>query len=66
MREFLSDNRIPFDDRNIRYIKEARDELASRTTELVVPQLFWRDRHIVGFDPAALDDLVRAYRESAA
>ena len=66
MREFLSDNTIPFDDRNIRYSGEARDELAVRTTELVVPQLFWRDRHIVGFDPEALDDLVRAYRESAA
>ena len=66
MREFLSDNEIPFDDRNIRHSEEARDELASRTTELVVPQLFWRDRHIVGFEPAALDELARAYRESVA
>ena len=66
MREFLSDAAIPFEDRNIRYSEEARDELASRTTKLVVPQLFWRDRHIVGFDPEALDELVRAYRETAA
>jgi hypothetical protein len=66
VREFLSDNMIPFEDRNIRYSEAARVELASRTAELVVPQLFWRDRHIVGFDPAALDDLVRVYRESAA
>jgi glutaredoxin len=66
VREFLSDNTIPFEDRNIRYSEDARAELAARTTELVVPQLFWRDRHIVGFDPAALDELVQAYRESAA
>ncbi len=64
MREFLSDSEIPFDDRNIRQSGAARDELAARTTELVVPQLFWRDRRIVGFDPAALEELVRAYRDS--
>ena len=64
MREFLSDSEIPFDDRNIRQSGAARDELAARTTELVVPQLFWRDRHIVGFDPAALEELVQAYRDS--
>ena len=62
MREFLSDNEIPFDDRNIRFSEEARAELASRTTELVVPQLFWRDRHVVGFDPDALAELVAAYQ----
>jgi glutaredoxin len=64
VREFLSDSEIPFDDRNIRQSGAARDELAARTTELVVPQLFWRDRRIVGFDPAALEELVRAYRDS--
>ena len=64
MREFLSDNEIPFEDRNIRGSEEARDELSARTAELVVPQLFWRDHHIVGFDPSALEDLVRAYRET--
>ena len=34
----------------------------SRTGQLVVPQLFWRDRHIVGFDPDALAELVAEYR----
>ena len=29
MREFLSDNEIPFDDRNIRASEGARDELAA-------------------------------------
>ena len=62
MREFLSDNEIAFEDRNIRGSEAARDELATRTTELVVPQLFWRDRHIVGFDPEALTELVSEYR----
>lgn len=64
MREFLSDNGIPFDDRNIRQSEAARDELAARSLELVVPQLFWRDQHIVGFDPAALEKLAHTYRNS--
>jgi glutaredoxin len=64
VREFLSDQEIPFEDRNIRRSRAARDELAARTTELVVPQLFWCDRHIVGFDPSALEELVHAYRNS--
>lgn len=66
MREFLSDHEIPFADRNIRKSEEARAELAARTEKLVVPQLFWGDRHVVGFDPEALGELVQAYRRSAA
>jgi glutaredoxin len=64
VREFLSDHDVPFADRNIRKSEEARAELAGRTDKLVVPQLFWDDRHIVGFDPEALTDLVQAYRGS--
>ena len=66
MREFLSDNDVPFEDRNIRQSEEARAELAERSDDLVVPQLFWGDIHIVGFDLAALDQLVHAYRTAAA
>ena len=66
MREFLSDNEIPFDDRNIRGSEDARDELATRTGKLVVPQLFWRDHHILGFDPAALEKHAIAYKASLA
>ena len=66
MREFLSDHDVPFADRNIRQSEDARAELAGRTAKLVVPQLFWGDRHIVGFDPEALTDLVDAYREARA
>ncbi len=62
MREFLSDHGIPFEDRNIRRSEEARAELAARTGALVVPQLFWGDRHVVGFDPDALAELVAAHR----
>lgn len=65
MREFLSDANVPFDDRNIRKRPELRDELISRTGALVVPQLFWRDRHVVGFDPEALGELVAEYRASS-
>jgi glutaredoxin len=62
VREFLSDNGIRFDDRNIRKSEAARAELATRTGALVLPQLFWRDRHVVGFDQDALEKLADAYR----
>lgn len=65
MREFLSDHQVPFVDRNIRRSDAARAELAARTDALVVPQLFWRDEHIVGFEPGELAELVEAYREAA-
>ena len=66
MREFLSEHEVPFDDRNIRRSEAAREQLLSRAGELVVPQLFWHDRRIVGFDPGALEELVLAYRNSVA
>jgi glutaredoxin len=66
VREFLSGRDVPFEDRNIRASGAARDELAGRTSQLVVPQLFWGDRHIIGFDPEALTELVAAYREGVA
>ena len=65
MREFLSGSDVPFEDRNIRGSDEARAELAERTSELVVPQLLRGERHIVGFDPEALGELVEAYRASS-
>ncbi len=37
MREFLSAHDVPFTDRNIRQSGDARDELAGRTDQLVVP-----------------------------
>ena len=64
MREFLSGHDIPFEDRNIRGSEEARAELAARTSELVVPQLFWGGHHVVGFDPVALTEVVEAFRAS--
>jgi hypothetical protein len=64
VREFLSGHDVPFEDRNIRGSDLARAELAERTGELVVPQLVWGDRHIVGFDPSALTDLVEDIRAS--
>ena len=66
MREFLSGHDVPFEDRNIRGSEAARDELAVRTSQLVVPQLFWGDRHVIGFDPEALTELVTAYHEGVA
>jgi hypothetical protein len=66
VREFLSGNDVLFEDRNIRGSEAARSELAERTSELVVPQLFWGGRQIVGFDQEALGELVEAYRASSA
>lgn len=66
MREFLSDHHVPFEDRNVRASEEARRELADRADAVVVPQLFWGDRHVVGFDPEALTELVDAYRATVA
>jgi hypothetical protein len=63
VREFLSDHKIPFEDRNIRRDVSARAELTGRGGEFVVPQLYWGAHHIVGFDPEALTDLVHEYRE---
>jgi glutaredoxin len=65
VREFLSGHEIPFVDRNIRQSVAARDELQERGESLVVPQLFWGDTHIVGFDPEALEGLVQSYRAAA-
>jgi glutaredoxin len=61
VREFLSVNNVPFEDRNIRRSEEARTELGDRTSELVVPQLFWGETHIVGFDADALDRLAAEF-----
>jgi len=63
VREFLSDHGVPFVDRNIRQSDDARAELVARTDALVVPQLFWRETHIVGFEPTELAELVTAYRQ---
>ena len=66
MREFLSDHEIVFDDRNIRASEDARHELATRTGTLVVPQLIWRDHHVLGFDPAAIEEFATAYKATLA
>ena len=63
MREFLSDHEVRFVDRNIRRSEAARAELTARTDALVVPQLFWRGEHIVGFEPSELAAFVEAYRQ---
>lgn len=66
MREYLSGEDVPFEDRNIRGSEAARAELAARTSDLIVPQLFWGDHHVVGFDLDELADVVAAYRAQAA
>lgn len=65
MREFLSAHDVPFEDRNIRGSEEARAELAARTEKLVVPQLFWGEHHVIGFDPDELAAVVAGYRSAA-
>ena len=65
MREFLSDNDVPFDDRNIRQSEAARAELAARTdAPRRAAALLARCPHR-RLRPLALEELVRAYRAAA-
>lgn len=57
MREFLSAHGVPFEDRNIRASEAHRAELLARSGQLVVPQLLYGERVVVGFDPAALAEI---------
>jgi glutaredoxin len=66
VREFLSAQEVAFEDRNIRASEAHRAELLERTGQLVVPQLVYRDRVVVGFDPEALAELVADWRAAGA
>jgi glutaredoxin len=66
VREFLSAQEVPFEDRNIRASEAHRAELLERTGELVVPQLVYGDRVVVGFDPEALAEVTADWRAASA
>ena len=65
MRDYLEAHSVEFDDRNIRQSTEARDELRALTGDLMVPFLIYGGRRVVGFDPEALDEIVRTYHAGA-
>lgn len=50
MREFLSQNSIEFEDRNIAFEPQWRKELLDLTGEVVVPVLFVGGQRVVGLD----------------
>ena len=54
MREFLSQNGVEFEDRNVAFEPKWRKELLDRTGEVVVPVLFVDGTRIVGLDEAGL------------
>lgn len=54
MREFLSQNSVDFEDRNIAFEPRWRQELLKSTGEVVVPVLFFRGQRVVGLDEAGL------------
>lgn len=58
MREFLSLRSIPFDERNIRRDQQAKAELLELTGKLAVPVVVAGDRHVVGYDPEWLEELL--------
>lgn len=62
MRDYLAAHGVEFDDRNIRSSEAARAELEARSGTLVVPQVVYGQRVVVGFDPEGLDEVVRLYR----
>jgi hypothetical protein len=66
VREYLQAHFVEFDDRNIRQSEAAREELRTRSQDLIVPLLIYRDHEVVGFDPDALDTVIAEYRETTA
>jgi hypothetical protein len=54
VREFLSQNAVEFEDRNIAFEPRWRKELLDRTGEVVVPVLFVGGERVVGLDEAGL------------
>jgi len=54
VRDYLTDNGVPFVERNIRADPTAKQELLERTGELLVPVLFVGEQKIVGWDPQLL------------
>jgi glutaredoxin len=57
VRDWLTQHRVPFVERNIRKDQSARDELQQRTGNLVVPVLFVDDEAVVGWDEPRLERL---------
>lgn len=62
MREFLSENNIPFVERNIRQDPAAKDELLGLTGKLVVPAFAVDDQWYYGYDPEQLGLLAARYQ----
>lgn len=62
MREFLSENDIPFVERNIRQDPAAKDELMRLTGKLVVPAFAVDGEWYYGYDPEQLGSLTARYR----
>jgi glutaredoxin len=54
VREFLSQNAVEFEDRNIAFEPRWRKELLDRTGEIVVPVLFVGGDRVVGLDESGL------------
>jgi len=54
VREFLSQNAVEFEDRNVAFEPKWRKELLERTGEIVVPVLFVDGARVVGLDEAGL------------
>ncbi len=50
MREFLSQNSVSFEDRNIAKEPHWRKELMELTGEIVVPVLFVNGKQVIGLD----------------
>jgi hypothetical protein len=62
VREFLSENEIPFVERNIRKDPEAKDELLRQTGKLVVPAFAVDGEWYYGYDPEQLGLLAARYQ----
>ena len=56
MREFLSQNSVEFQDRNIAKEPHWRNELLDLTGEIVVPVLFVNGQQVIGLDEQRMDE----------
>jgi hypothetical protein len=63
VREFLSEQNIPFIERNIRQDPQAKEELLELTGKLVVPAFAVDGEWSFGYDPERLGSLAARYQE---
>jgi glutaredoxin 3 len=59
VKEYLSENKIPFQEKNVAVDRDAAEEMIEKTKQLGVPVTIIDDKDIIiGFNQAKLDELL--------